>query len=419
MIVAPIRNDKPIIKSLMDNDFYKFTMGQLVLHRYPDIMVLFRLINRTKKVRLADHIDIGQLREELDHARSLRFGNSEIHYLRGTNEYSERMFKEDYLDFLTALQLPEYNLEVGSDGQLHLDFVGRWPVVMYWEILALAIVNELYFRSLTKNLTQLEKESIFATGILRLQEKINRLIEFPMITYCDFGTRRRFGREWQYYVISRLAQAFPRGQFLGTSNTWMAVLLNLLPMGTAAHELFMVLAAIAGNDEAVRLSHNKVLQDWWDEYGWGLSIALTDTFGSDFFFQDMTAEQAKNWKGLRQDSGDPFKFGEKAIAFYKRHGINPKDKLIVFSDGLDLPTILHLATFFEGRIKTTFGWGTNLTNDLGFPTLSLIVKAMKANGRPTVKLSDNLAKALGELDEVMRYKKIFRYTDAEYVECKS
>ena len=166
-----------------------------------------------------------------------------------------------------------------------------------------------------------------------------------------------------------------------------------------------------GSDEEIRASHQKVLDIWWQEYGEPLSIALTDTYGSDFFFRDFTEEQAQNWRGLRQDSGDSIMFGEKAIAFYNRLGIDPREKLIVFSDGLDIRKIVEIAERFTGRIKVAFGWGTNLTNDLGLKPLSLIVKAIEANGYRTVKLSDNLAKAMGDKEDIDRFIKIFEYSN--------
>jgi nicotinate phosphoribosyltransferase len=175
---------------------------------------------------------------------------------------------------------------------------------------------------------------------------------------------------------------------------------------------------MAQSDDTIRASHNRVLREWWEEYGVGLSIALTDNYGTDFFFRDMTAEQARVWKGLRQDSGDPMAFGEKAIAFYERHGIDPREKLIVFSDGLDLGTIVKLADHFAGRIRVSFGWGTNLTNDVGFEALSLVIKVIEAHGHPTVKLSDNLAKATGEAPDIEHFKRIFGHTVTTFEECR-
>ncbi|MDO8558993.1 MAG: nicotinate phosphoribosyltransferase [bacterium] len=408
----------PIIKSLLDADFYKFTMGQLVFHRYANVPVEYAFINRTKKVHIPGFVDEGEIRAELNYVRTLRFAKSELHYLRGTNEYQDRMFKEDYLEFLAGLQLPEYNLEK-TDGQYKLEFAGKWSEAIYWETIALSIVNELYYSHFMRKLSRFERDKVRAEGVRRLAEKIKILKRRPDITFTDFGTRRRFSREWQDYVVRTLNEELPPAQFRGTSNTYLAMKYSLLPMGTKAHEEEMALSGIFhGSDKEIRASHNKDLQDWWDEYGWGLSIALTDTFGTDFFFRDMTARQANEWKGLRQDSGDPFIFTDKAILFYERWGVDPKTKLIVYSDGLDVDLMARIADYRKGEIQKTFGWGTNLTNDLGFEALSLVVKLMKSNGNGTVKLSDNLAKALGKPEDVERFKRIFGYAGTYEKECK-
>lgn len=408
----------PIIKSLLDADFYKFTMGQVVFHRYRDASVEYAFINRTKKVRITDFVDEAELRAELDHVRTLRFTKSELHYLRGTNEYQDRMFREDYLEFLAGLQLPEYNLEK-VDGQYKLEFAGKWSEAIYWETIALSIINELYYLYFMRKLSRFERDQVRAEGIKRLAKKIEILKGRPDITFTDFGTRRRFSREWQDYVVRTLSEELPLTQFRGTSNTYLAMKHSLLPMGTDAHERAMALTGIFhGSDKEIRASHNKNLQDWWEEYGWGLSIALTDTFGTDFFLSDMSQEQARDWKGLRQDSGDPFIFTDKALLFYPRHNVNPKTKLIVYSDGLDIDLMVRIADYRKGEIQKTFGWGTNLTNDLGFAALSLVVKLMKSNGHGTVKLSDNLAKALGKPEDVERFKRIFEYTGTYEKECK-
>ncbi|MGH9322464.1 MAG: nicotinate phosphoribosyltransferase [Vicinamibacteria bacterium] len=396
----------PIIESLLDLDFYKFTMGQLVFLKYRDVPVVYSLTNRTRRVRLAEIVDEGELREELDHVRSLRLNHSELHYLRGTNEYGDRMFSEAYLDFLRGLRLPEYELEE-VDGSFRLQFPGPWSEAIYWETVALSVVNELYNRSLMKPLSRFEKDLVSARGKLRLAEKIRVLRKRREIRFVDFGTRRRFSRSWQHYVDRTLAEEMP-GQFLGTSSTVSAMLHGLVPMGTSAHELYMVMSGIMhDSDDLIRASHNRVLRDWWDLYGWGLSIAVTDTYGSEFFFRDMGPEQARAWKGLRHDSGDPFEFGERAIRFYQGLGIDPRKKILIFSDGLELPTILALSDRFNDRVTLSFGWGTNLTNDLGFAPISIVVKAIEANGRRTVKLSDNLAKATGSQEDIERFQRIF------------
>jgi nicotinate phosphoribosyltransferase len=399
----------PIIESLLDLDFYKFTMGQLVFLKYRDVPVVYSLVNRTRSVRLAEFVDAGELREELDHVRRLRFNNSELHYLRGTNEYGDRMFRESYLQFLRDLEFPPYDLEE-VDGSFRLQFDGPWSKAIYWETVALSIVNELYCRALMKPLSWFEKDLVFARGKMRLAEKIRVLRGRPEISFVDFGTRRRFSRDWQHYVDRTLAEELPH-QFLGTSSTESAMLHGLVPMGTSAHELTMVMSGIMhDSDDLIRASHNRVLQDWWDLYGWGLSVAVTDTYGSEFFFRDMEEDQARAWKGLRHDSGDPFEFGERAIRFYQELGIDPREKILIFSDGLELKKILALSKRFSGRIKVSFGWGTNLTNDLGFEPISIVVKAIEANGHRTVKLSDNLAKATGSREDIERFKRIFGHS---------
>lgn len=402
----------------MDSDFYKFTMGQLVFKKYRDVPVKYLLVNRTKGVRLNDFIKTEDLHRELSAVRQIRFDNSDLHYLRGTNEYGERMFSEDYLQFLKELRLPPYAL-TWKDGNFELAFCGSWAEAIYWEVFALAIVNELYCRALMEKLSPFGRDVVLAQGTKNLADKIALFRGQTDIAFTDFGTRRRFSREWQGYVVKSLSQEFPETQFRGTSNVYLARKYGLVPMGTSAHEMFMVMSGIMrGSDEKIRASHGQVLKDWWEEYGRGLSVALTDTYGSDFFFRDFSAEQAKNWKGLRQDSGDPIAFGEKAIAFYKNHGIDPREKIIVFSDGLTPEVILKIADHFSGRINVTFGWGTNLTNDLGFKSLSLVVKAVEANGYGLVKLSDNVAKAIGNQEDVLRFIQIFGYNGNFSQECK-
>ncbi len=402
----------PIIPSLLDLDFYKLTMGQFVWARRPAVPVTYRFINRTSSVRLAEIIPESQLCAELDHVRTLRFAEDELAYLRSLGTFSD-----DYLGFLRHLRLPHYALSV-EDGQYRIETSGPWAKTIYWETIILSIVNELYYKSLLKTRGVADARDP-KSGTRRLQEKIAALKTRPGIRFTDFGTRRRYGRLWQLYVDGVLAHAFKgTGQFLGTSDVLNAMLLDVSPIGTFAHELYMVYAGMYGEtDDGLRASHNRVLRDWWDEYGEPLSIALTDTFGTDFFFRDFTPEQAGTWRSLRQDSGDPFAFGEKAIAFYRSLGIDPMKKTVVFSDGLDLAAILALDERFAGRIGAVFGWGTTLTNDVGLGTLSLVVKATAASGRPLVKLSDNPAKALGPPAEVERYKRVFGHADGSFTEC--
>ena len=421
----------PIVRSRLEPDFYKFTMGQLIWRKYRDVQVTFSLTNRTAKARLGRVIDPGELREQLDHARSLMFTNSELHYLRGTNEYQDRMFAEDYLAFLGELRLPECRLSTAGD-DLVIECEGAWSEVTYWETIVLSIVNELYYRTLLRRVSRSARQAIFAEGVRRLRDKIRVLRERPDIVFSDFGTRRRFAGPWQHFVVETLRDELnggaPQGQFLGTSNTYAAMTCGVVPMGTSAHELPMVIAGLldpGGADPAwLAAAQRRVLDDWWEQYGWGLSIFLPDTFGTDFFFTVATKEDLRSWKGFRGDSGSLEDFGELVIRKYEEAGIDPRTKMLVPSDALDLPVILDAQAHFGGRIRVSYGWGTGLTNDLldnvmidgaWLGPMSLVMKATRANGRGLVKLSDNPAKATGALTDVERYKQAVSYGRREAV----
>src|SRR5687767_7238648 len=415
----------PIVRSRLEPDFYKFTMGQLIWRKYRAVETTFSFKNRTAKARLGRILDVGELREQLDHARSLMFTNSELHYLRGTNEYQDRMFDERYLEFLRALRLPDYDLETRGD-DLVLEFSGAWAEVTYWETIALSIVNETYYRTLLRGLSKFEREAIHAEGVHRLRDKVRILRGRPDIIFSDFGTRRRFSSSWQHYIDETLRDELNRGafqgQFLGTSNTYAAMTTGVVPMGTAAHELPMIIAGMmdpGGSDpDWLRRAQRQVIDDWWEQYGWGLSIFLPDTFGTDFFCTVVTDEDLRSWKGFRWDSGDVLQFGQRIIRAYEQIGVNPNDKILVASDALDMPMILDVQRQLGTRIRVSYGWGTGLTNDLldnvmgrnqWFGPMSLVVKPIRANGRGLVKLSDNPAKAVGHADDVARYKRAAAY----------
>lgn len=407
-----------IISSLLDLDYYKLTMAQFVWKRFRDVPVTYAFANRTKQVRLADHVAKAELEAELNGVRSLRFREYELAWLAGLELTPGRpVFNADFLDFLRGLRLPTLRLEAES-GQFRIEAAGSWPEAILWETLTLSVMNELYYRTLER-IGGVSPEVSWTEGRFRLLEKL-RFLRFgaPTARLIEFGTRRRYSRVWQRRALEILHNRCP-DNLVGTSNVRLAMEFGLKPIGTFAHELFMVLAAVAGagSDGELRASHGQVLRHWWDEYGEPLSIALTDTFGTDSFFGDFAPEQARDWRGLRQDSGDPVAFGERAIRFYQGLGIDPRTKTVVFSDGLDADAIISLERRFAGRLGTAYGWGTNLSNDCGFAPLSLVVKAAAASGRPTVKLSDNLAKAMGPVDEVERYKRVFGYRGDFTQEC--
>ena len=405
----------PIIEHLTDIDMYKFTMGQFILHRYPDVPVKFAFKCRTKNVRPADVVSEKELREELDHPRTLRFKESQLFYIANMTVSGRRMFMEDYIQFLRQYQLPEYSLQV-VDGMFEAEFSDTWADSTYWETIFLSIFDELYYRNLVQQKGH-KREAAYAEGIRRLEKKVALLCTRPELTFIDFGTRRRFSRRWHEFVIAFLITEIPN-QFVGTSNVRLAMEYGLEPKGTNAHELSMVIAGTKfPHVEEIRRSHVQVVDEWYNEFGEALSVILPDTFGTDACLAMLTKEHAHACRGFRQDSGDPIMFGEKILQFYKQHGVDATKKLIVFSDGLDVDAMIRIYDHFHKRIQVTFGWGTNLTNDLGYKPLSLVVKAVEACGHGLVKLPDNLAKATGRPELIELYKKIFGYTGATYEEC--
>ena len=394
-------------------------MGQFVFHRYPNVPVKYAFTNRTKSVSLADVIDEKDLRRELDFVQQLKPTKEEINYLRSLKNNGEQLCKEDYLNFLGEVQLPNYSLKK-EDGNFQLEFEGPWKTAIYWETMALSVMNELYYQSLMKEMNSEQIENIYTTGKRNLEEKIKILQENPEVVFMEFGTRRRFSRDWQEYVVRRFKEAVPN-QITGTSNVSLAMKTGLAPRGTMAHELFMIMSGIMhGSDDEIRASHNQVLREWWDEYGYDLSIALTDTYGSEFFFNDFSKKQAEDWKGLRQDSGVPGYFLKKQLQFYGDRNIDSRKKIFAPSDGLELGKILLLHNQSRGKIIQLPGWGTNATNDMGLKTLSMVVKAVESCGYGTVKLSDNPAKTMGKREDVKRFMKIFEYDPSKYQmeECK-
>lgn len=416
---------QPIIYSLLDIDFYKFTMGQLVFHKHPDVKVRYELTNRTNQVKLAEEIDLEYLRAQLDHVRTLKFTEQEVAFLRQQKDNGHQIFKEDYLEFLSEFQLPEYFLDV-VDGQLSLGTDTDWAHGIYWETIMLSIVSEIRTDTILDRAPPQEKVG-WSEGQHRLDLKIDKLIEAKnrgmKISLSDFGTRRRASGDWQRYVVNKLEKTLTQnGIFQGTSNVKIAHDFLLNPIGTNAHELPMVYSGIyhEEDDAGEIVSQQRVLSDWEEEYPSGkLLIALPDTFGSEFFFiKVFTEDYLRRWKGTRHDSGDPFKYAEKILGLYEFHGIDAKEKVIVFSDGLDVDLIIKLAERFQDKINVSFGIGTNLTNDIGIKPLSLVIKAVRVGHHGLVKLSDNVEKAIGKPEDIQRMKLLVGYNSKFTQNCK-
>lgn len=402
----------PIARSLIDTDFYKLLMCQSIFRNKPDTTVVFSLINRSTKVRLADLIDEGELREQLDHVRSLSLTRGESTWLRGNTFYGKRqMFRSDFMEWFEGLRLPAYHLEK-RDGQFELTFEGRWPEVMLWEIPALSVLMELRSRAALHDMGRFELQVLYARAMTRLWEKIERLRGIGGLRIADFGTRRRHGFLWQDWCVQAMQEGLG-AKFIGTSNCLIAKNRDVEAIGTNAHELPMVYSALANSDEELRQAPYRVLADWHEEHDGNLRIMLPDTYGTEGFLKN-APDWLAGWTGIRIDSGDPAKGAETAIRWWKERGEDPTKKLVIFSDGLDVEKIEELYARFNGRVKVSFGWGTMLTNDFrglvaddALAPFSLVCKALSANGRPTVKLSDNPAKAMGPADEIARYKRVF------------
>ncbi|MEP2781834.1 MAG: nicotinate phosphoribosyltransferase [Pseudoruegeria sp.] len=403
----------PIVRSLIDTDFYKLLMCQSVFRKKPDANVTFSLINRSKSVRLAELIDEGELREQLDHIRTLSLSRGESTWLRGNLFYGKRqMFRPDFMEWFENLRLPPYHLEK-RDGQYELTFEGSWPEVMLWEIPALAVLMELRSRAVLGTMGRFEMEVLYARAMTKLWEKIERLRTINDLKIADFGTRRRHSFMWQDWCVQAMLEGMG-DKFIGTSNCLIAMRREVEAIGTNAHELPMVYSALTNTDAELRQAPYDVLADWQEEHDGNLRVILPDTYGTRGFL-DNAPSWLTSWTGIRIDSGDPAHGAEIAIDWWKRHGEDPTEKLIIFSDGLDVDKIEELSTQFRGRAKISFGWGTLMTNDFrnlvpddALAPFSLVCKAVSANGHPTVKLSDNPRKAMGPIDQIERYKRVFK-----------
>ena len=411
----------PIVRSLIDTDFYKLLMCQSVFRRKPDVAVTFSLINRTARIPLARLIDEGELREQLDHIRTLRLTRGESTWLRGNTFYGKRqMFTPAFMEWFEGLALPPYHLERVGD-QYELTFEGAWPEVMLWEIPALAVLMELRSRAVLHDMGRFELQVLYARAMTRLWEKVERLRGLDGLRIADFGTRRRHSFLWQDWCVQAMQEGLGAA-FTGTSNCLIAKNRDLEAIGTNAHELPMVYAALADDDEGLARAPYDVLADWHEEHEGNLRIILPDTYGTPGFL-DRAPDWLAGWTGVRIDSGDPEAGAEAAIRWWQGRGEDPREKLVIFSDGLDVARIASLHARFAGRVRVSFGWGTLLTNDFrglvpgdGLAPFSLVCKAVAAEGRPTVKLSDNPEKAMGPGGEVERYKRVFGVGAQERVE---
>jgi len=370
-----------IIESLLDTDLYKLTMMQGVLHQFPWAEVEYEFKCRDDWVDLAPLVEA--VSREVDHLCTLRFRQEELDYLR-----TLRFIKEDFVQFLRLFQLNRSFIRVEeADGRLSITIRGPWLHVILFEVPVLAIVNERYFAD-RRSPGDLE------VGRRKLADKIETArtavgdgLDF---FFSDFGTRRRYSRTWQSEVLATLKRELP-DQIRGTSNVHFARTLGLTPIGTMAHEWLMAAQALGPK---LANSQKFALEHWAQEYRGDLGIALSDVVGFDAFVHDFDMYFAKLFDGCRQDSGDPFVWGDRLIDHYRSLKIDPMTKAAVFSDGLTFPRAIEIARHFEGRIKTSFGIGTNLTNDLSERAIQIVIKMTRCQGAPVAKISDSPGKQM-------------------------
>jgi nicotinate phosphoribosyltransferase len=432
----------PVIRSLLDTDFYKLLMLQFIWKHFPSTRVEFSLLNRHPAMRMADLIHIEELKVQLQHVRGLRFRKSELVWLAGNTFFGRRgIFEPAFLEWLEHdFQLSDYHLSV-HDGQIHLSFDGPWTETTMWELYALAILDELKTRAQLKTLSEFGVDILYARAKTKLWNKIERLRGVPGLSVADFGTRRRHSFLWQEYVVVAMAASLG-SSFIGTSNAFLAHKHDLEAIGTNAHEIPMVMAALAPDDAALKASQYRVLELWQQTYEGALRVLLPDTFGTTQFLRG-APDWVANWTGQRVDSKNPYVAGDEYIEWLKARGRDPRDKLMIASDTLDVDAILGLQAYFGGtlakglapadfssaadfhdskkwtpgrRLRLSAGWGTLLTNDFrgcnpndgsGFDPIGLICKVSTVEGRPAVKLSDNYSKALGPASEIERYTRVF------------
>lgn len=440
--------EKRIINSLLDVDRYKFTMSQFAFFKYRGVSVGYEFTNRTRTpeinailVRLIPYIT-----REVMHVKNLRFKFSELTYLKG-----QSIFRDEYLDFLSETSLNGVLIQE-ENGLLSIEVTeGEWAEQMFWETILLSIVAELYGRycacqkyykinnisdgetitllenCLNGSIEDLEKvnKSYYDEAYRLLDEKIKTLKHHPEIKFFDFSTRRRFSGELQEGIILKLRDAFNKpqfyggSQFVGTSNEYLAMKHGIKAGGTHAHETNSVIAGInSSSKEQLINSQYKFLREWNEFYGYDLSVALTDTFGSDYFFEHCPEDIARMYSFREDSATDLYDYTEKVMKLYRKYNIDINDKVIVHSNGLDVPKVIEIDSFSKGKIHKIYGIGSNIGADVGneFKNLSIVIKAVKANGHHLVKLSDNLAKAIGDPATIEKYKEAFDYTVSVSVE---
>lgn len=372
---------KPIIESLLDIDLYKFNMDQVIFHKHTALCGQYYFKCRNKDVVFTEEM-LWEINEQVDHLCSLYFKKKELDYLR-----SIRFIKDDYVEFLRLWRPIRDYVTVSrfGDGELQVVVDGPLFSAMQFEIYLLEIINEVYFRM------KYDYDLLVESAEKKLDEKIRRLNDGTYtFKFAEFGCRRRLSREWEDVVVKRLAQETDK--CIGTSNVYLAMKYNLTPIGTYAHEYVQMYQGI----DKIPLAYTNyyAMRDWYSEYDGDNGTALTDTVTTDLFLMDFNRSMVNNYTGVRHDSGDPFEWGEKILSHYESYGVDPKTKLLLFSDSLDFDRAQKLYDHFKDRCKVSFGIGTFCSNDTCENALNIVIKLQYVNGRPVAKLSDIPEKAM-------------------------
>lgn len=379
-----------IIASLLDTDFYKFTMQQVVFKKFPDVEVEYTFKNRTEGIKLSFDQYAGEIAKEINELSELSFSNADLDYLRSLG-----FFSRGYLEYLKNFKFNVSNVSLYRNefDDLDIKIKGTWLNTILWEVPLLAIISQLYSENAKS------KENCGIIGVERLNKKIESSTLHNTLHFADFGTRRRYSRNWQDYVVKRLSKSLPG--FVGTSNVYLAMTHHILAIGTMAHEHVEAMQQMP--ECQLRDSQKYAFQIWADVYRGNLGIALSDTLGMKSFFKDFDMYFAKLFDGARHDSGSPDVWCDKLITHYVSMDIDPMTKTAVFSDGLTFPEMIRLHKKYSNKIKVSFGIGTNLTNDCGIKPLQIVIKMTRCNGRPVAKISDSPGKQMCEDEEYLKY----------------
>ena len=388
----PVMKLEPIIISLLDTDLYKFNMDQVIFHKHTDLCGQYFFKCRNKDVVFTPEM-AEEINAQIDHLCTLHFTKEELDYLN-----SIRFIKRDYVEFLRLWHpIRDYvTVRLEDSGELYIEVNGPLFSAMQFEIYLLEIVNEVYFRM------SYDYDKLRKSAEEKLDAKIKAMNDGTYtFKFAEFGCRRRLSREWEDVVVKRFVTETKN--CVGTSNVYLAMKYNVTPIGTYAHEFVQMYQGI--DNIPLAYSNKYAMRDWYDEYDGDNGTALTDTVTTDLFLLDFNRSMVNNYTGVRHDSGDPYAWGEKIIAHYKKYGVDPKTKLLLFSDSLDFDRAQKLYDYFCDKTKVSFGIGTFCSNDTCEKALNIVIKLQYVNGRPVAKLSDDVGKAMCRDEGYLEYLK--------------